>query len=855
MRRILAVLMLCVPAAAQTRSVTDPGVITTRQTITPAGVQTVFDGRVYGVAFGPSAAEVWVLNARRQNSQAQVFRLDWAANKVLRRVPLGENPGLQGIVFDPVTGQALVSATLPAQGQPGRARLLSIADDAPRVVADGLGGYLTGAPAVSARPDAQGLRIAVVPLVYNNRLAVIDLAGGKLLGQVATGIAPFGAAINAAGTVAYVTNWGGRLPRPRDLTLPTGFDPKADQVVVDERGIAATGTVTRVDLDARQSTHTIVVELHPTAVVWDEPRRRLYVANGNKDSVSVIDTDRNQVVETITLQPFTRRVPGVAPSALAVSPDGATLYVACGGINAVAVVETGSRKISGLIPTAWYPNALALSADGKHLAVATLLGAGSGWQGDPKKRFVHAYRGTVSVVPVPDEAQLDSYTTAVAENNHQSLGPAAPQPPARAGIAPAPVPARAGEPSPIEHVVYVIKENRSYDQLFGDLGKGNGDPSLVMFGADVTPNHRRLAEQFVLLDNFYATGGNSGDGHQWVTQANETGYCLWPGYLGRSFPFDGTDPIAYADSGFIWDAALRMKKTVRVYGEYAGRLPESDRGQRARLFERWKRGEDLTREWRITAPLKPLNKILASNYPSYSQGIPDVVRAQIFLADLKRWEAGGEMPNLVLLQLPSDHTRGTSPGVHTPKAMVADNDLALGQVVEALSRSRFWKKMAIFVVEDDAQNGVDHVDGHRTIALAISPYVRRGYVDSTFYSQPSILKTIELMLGLPTLSLFDLIANDMRASFTGEPDFAPYAAVEPKQSLFELNPQLSQLRGAARRGALASQRMRFDVPDAVPTERLNRIVWHQVKGWRVPYPRPRQSVFAPLSIDIDDDDR
>jgi hypothetical protein len=213
------------------------------------------------------------------------------------------------------------------------------------------------------------------------------------------------------------------------------------------------------------------------------------------------------------------------------------------------------------------------------------------------------------------------------------------------------------------------------------------------------------------------------------------------------------------------------------------------------------------------------------------------------------------MPNLVLVQLPSDHTYGTRPEVSTPQAMVADNDLALGQIVDALTKSSFWKKMAIFVVEDDAQNGVDHVDGHRTVALAISPYVRRGSIDSTFYSNQSILKTIELILGLPTLSLFDLIANDMRVSFRNEPDFAPYTAVLPKQSLFERNPATTALSGPARRAALDSLKMRWDVPDAAPTERLNRILWGAVRGWHSPYPGARSAVFAPLALNVDDDDR
>ncbi len=838
------------------RSVTDPGVVTTRQTITPAGVPTIFDGRVYGVAFGASSSTVYALTGRGRTSQTQIFQLDWTANKILNRVGFSESPGLQGVIFDSLKGRAYISATLTgraAKNPKGQARMLALNGAEVSVLTDDLGEHLSGAPAISAGENAQGQRLGVIPMVYNNRLAVIDMSAGRLLGHAPTGIAPFAAAINASGTIAYVTNWGGRLPRQGEMTLPTGLDPKADQVVVDERGIAATGTVTRIDLTTLKPTSAIQVGLHPTGIAWDEQRNRLYVANSNSDSVSVIDTVRNAVIQTRTLS--SKETRGFAPTALALSADGAVLFTACGGLNAVAVINTKDMSVTGYIPTAWYPNALSLSGDGKYLAVGALLGAGSGWRDEPKKRYVHSYRGSVNILPIPDAGQLASYTTAVYENNHLTKimdAAANRRPNSSAGAtkaAPAAVPARVGDPSLIEHVVYIIKENRTYDQLFGDLEKGNGDPSLVMFGEDVTPNHRRLADQFVLLDNFYATGGNSGDGHQWVTQANETAYCLWPGYVGRSYPFDGTDPIAYSDSGFIWDAALRMKKTVRVYGEYAGRLPESDNQQRARLLERWKLGDDFTKDWNITAPLKPLNKILAANYPSYSQAIPDVARARIFMADLKKWEQSGEAPNLVILQLPSDHTRGTSPGANTPKAMVADNDLALGQIVEALSKSRFWGKMAIFVVEDDAQNGVDHVDGHRTVALAISPYTRRGHVDSTFYAHQSILKTIELMLGLPTLSLFDLIANDMRASFSNTADLEPYVAVQPKQSLFETNPALNTLRGQARADALASMSMRFDTPDAAPTEKLNRIVWRSVKGIRSPYPRVKQAVFAPLSVE------
>ncbi len=717
-----------------------------------------------------------------------------------------------------------------------------------KIVAEGIGDQIAGGVALAKKGAA------VVPLIYDNRLAIVDIAQRRTRTSAVTGIAPFGAAVNTQGTVAYVSNWGGRLPKTGDLTARTGLLPTADQVVVDSRGIASTGTVTRVDLASGQVTHTIQVGLHPMAILWNEQHNLVYVANGNSDSVSVIDSRQNRVVNTIAVQPFGIRTRGITPTALAMSGDGARLFVACGGLNAVAVYATDSRKLLGLIPTAWYPNALALSRDGKYLAVSTLLGPGSGWRDEPRKRFVHSNRGSIAVLSIPDAGQLAGYSTAVAENNHIALGAPQANPPVPRKVVAKAVPDRAGEPSTIEHVVYIIKENRTYDQVLGDIQKGNGDPSLVMFGKDVTPNQHRLADQFVLLDNFYASGGNSADGHQWVTQANETAYCLWPGYTGRSYPFDGTDPIAYSDGGFIWDSALHLGKSVRIFGEYAGRMSLVP-ADRLTLLDQWKNGADFGAKWNVSAPIQPVNRILVHNYPTYSPAIPDVIRAQILLTELKGWEATNRMPSLTLVQLPSNHTYGANPGTSSAKAMVADNDLALGQIVEGLTRSRFWKKMAIFIVEDDAQNGVDHVDGHRTVALVASPFVRRGNVDSTFYSHQSILKTIELILGLPTLSLFDMIANDMRTSFVDAPVYDAYEHVQPEQSLYEINPPVQALRGQPRKDALASMKMRWNIPDAAPTERLNRILWRQVRGMKTPYPGAIHAAFAPLAIDIDDDDR
>jgi YVTN family beta-propeller protein len=864
---------LCQEPHWPVRDVTKPGVVTTGQSITPAGTQSVFSGRVHAAMFGRTDNVIYVAL-----SSGDVYKLDWRANKVLAVVHGGRNPGMQGLVLDPASGEPLMSAVISigiGRYAETAIQLLRITGGEEKLITTRLGTFAAGEVSAASEKNDAGERLVGVALTFNDSLAVVDLESGKVKGTVKTGIAPFGVKLNRAGTVAYVSNWGGRFPGPHDLTRTTGMRPGADRAVVDQRGIASTGTVSRVDLATMKVTNNIETGLHPTAMAWDEAHARLYVANSNSDTVTVIDTQSNKVAHTFPIAPFDRKAEGVAPNALAVSADGKTLYVACGGINAVAVMRADDGRIEGLIPTAWYPNDLRLSPDGNYLLVANLMGVGPG--GDPfdiermarmegldilpgpTRRYVHSDRSSVEVIRVPDAAQLEGYSKAVAHNNHLALatGQAATAPAAaRANVKPQPVPLRAGDPSLIHHVVFIIKENRSYDQVFGDLSQGNSDPTLVQYGRDVTPNQHRLAEQFVLLDNFYASGGNSADGHQWLTQAAETDYTYWPGYGGRSYPHDGSDPIAPASSGFIWNEAKAHKVTVEDFGEYVpvpfNRLNISER---ARNLAAWKAGEDFTGRFHESAPTPSFDKIVVHDYPYWTLAVPDVVRAQIFIKYLKRWETSGAMPNLVLLQLPCDHTAGTTPGVSTPKAMVADNDWALGQVVAALTRSRFWKDMAIFVVEDDAQNGIDHVDGHRAVALAISPYTRRGTVDSTYYSQVSMVKTIERMLGLPTMSFFDMISDDMRNSFQMTPDDAPYTAVEPKQSIDQVNPSLETLNGARRKAAVESMKMDFNVPDDVPSQTLNRILWHDARGWKASYPEARQGAFAPTSASAGEDEK
>ena len=855
-------------AAPPTDSVVDPGVIPSRQEITPAGMQSVFDSRVLGVAFGEGGDSIYAAVLGRNGTY--IYQIDLKTNRMMAVLNSSDSSGMQGLVYDPVAHAPLLSGL---GGKPkakdSSGLLVAPGEKNGGVIADGLGSNQIGSVSVGRTANTQSKRLAVVALTFNDEAAVIDLDSRTVLYNVRTGVAPFGTAVSRNSSVAWISNWGGRFPKPGEQSAATGPEPNADQVLVDARGVASSGTVSRIDLLTGKVIATIAVGLHPSGLAWDERHQRLYVANSNSDSISVVDTTTNQLAETVALQPFRKKVAGITPESAALSPDDETLYVACAGINAVAVIDLRGQhsKVAGFIPTGWYPDDLAVSPNGKFIAVSTLLGVGAGWNSpnllarerrdgmkpelNIHRRYVHADRGTVHIIAVPDQDELSRYSIAVAEDNHMSLpsdflsaADARKRIPYAAAM---PVPARPGEPSTIDHVVYVIKENRSYDQYFGSLGKGNGDPSLDLYEENVIPNQRRLARDYVLLDNFYANGGNSADGHQWLTQAAETDYAYWPGYNGRSYPKNGDDPLAFAGSGFLWDHLAAHHKTFADFGEYVGEMGGKNGDLRAQLLEQYRAGSDFTGAFSTKAPIARLNQFLIPDYPAYGLKVPDVVRARIFLRHLKDWEGAGAMPNLVMVQLPSDHTEGTTPGFSTPNACLADNDLAVGQIVEGISHSKFWKSTLILIVEDDAQDGLDHVDGHRTVALAISPYIRREAIDSSFYSQVSMVKTIELILGLPPLSIFDLIANDMRQSFQSTPDLTPYQAIVPAQSIYDRNPAASALTGQAKADALASAAMDWHEPDDVPTEQLDRILWRNAMGTKSTYPvwKRRTAVFQP----------
>jgi hypothetical protein len=432
--------------------------------------------------------------------------------------------------------------------------------------------------------------------------------------------------------------------------------------------------------------------------------------------------------------------------------------------------------------------------------------------------------GVISILDVPGPEALQSFTNQVRRNN-RTLPPGGEDEAEGRN----PIPMQAARRSPIKHVFYIIKENRTYDQVFGDMSQGNGDRSLVQFGSDVTPNHHALADEFVLLDNYYGPGDQSALGHRWCLQAYPS---TWVHKYGNAR--NDQNPMLLGPTEAIYDNAKAHGLTVRAYGERGLNTIVPPNATWTDIYNDWKNG---TTNVSIAARaiIVGLLDIYHPTYPAAEARVPDQYRTDIFLKEFAQFEQNGNLPNLVLLLLYDDHTSGTSPGFPTPRASVADNDLALGRVVESISKSRYWKDSAIFVTEDDSQDGLDHVDGHRTVGLVISPYAKHRKVDSTFYTIINMYRTMEQILGLPPLNQFDLAAEPMFNAFSSKPDFKAFKALPNQIPLDEMNPSLAGLRGLQRELAEFSMTIKSDEPDSSPADTLNRTIWHSVKGYDTPY--------------------
>jgi YVTN family beta-propeller protein len=704
-------------------------------------------------------------------------------------------------------------------------------------------------PAVGGHAHPTGLAFlndeqVFVTTTRGSCVQLVNLKTKKVEQVIPVGVAPYTVVVKDAKT-AYVSNWGGDPPKPGDPQAPSSGTP----VRIDPRThIANHGSVSVLALgdDSKwKQSRTIEVGGHSSGMTLNRSGQFLYVANANSDTISVIDTTKGKVVETIGCKPDARLPFGSGANAVTLSKDEQTLFVANGTNNCVGVIQLGSlasgpfpageafpSRIAGFIPTGWYPGAVAGSSDGKKLFVANVKGHGAldrTRRTEDKGFNSHDHLGSVSIIDVPDEAALRIYSETVRKNNRHAYSIVGMEKP-REDAKPAVVPARHGEPSLFEHVVYVIKENRTYDQVFGDVKEGNGNPKLCIFGEEVTPNQHKLAREFTLFDNYYCSGVLSADGHSWVNEAYVTDYLEKSfGGFTRSYPYEGSDALAFPTSGALWDNALLNKRTFRNYGEHVKTTYEPKNAKWSDVYADYKNGTS-----RVKIAIEPNVKLLKEyshgNYPGFPLTTPDVVRAKLFLADLDEYEKQGKFPNLTYIFLPNNHTSGTNPGMPTPRAMVADNDLALGRVIDALTRSKFWPKMCIIVIEDDPQNGFDHVDGHRSPCLVISPYTKRRYVDSTCYNQTGVVKTIELMLRLPPMNQMDLSASPLVNCFTDKADLTPYQHVPNRIPIDEMNKPMKELKGKALEFARKSMELDFSKEDQADEDTLNRILWFAQRG-------------------------
>jgi YVTN family beta-propeller protein len=682
----------------------------------------------------------------------------------------------------------------------------------------------------------------------NNKLIKQDLNSGDTIWVTDPGVAPYG--ITMAAGKLYVTNWAGRHPLGDDKEV-AGVPWGTARVNNEAGGSTREGSVSIIDPSRGTILTELIVGLHPNEIISDKEGKFVYVTNSNSDNVTVINTMTDEIDETISvrLQPDINPFFGDSPNGLCLSPDEKTLFVANGMDNAIAVIKLKARglpsdikqfsSVEGFLPTGAYPSSVAMSGNG-NLYVSNLeaVAARAGIHNPATPNLIfnsHNMLASVSVIPFQNSEKLSAYTDTVIAINNLSRALSAREAP-RESVMPKPVPDRIGEPSVFKHVLYIIKENRTYDQILGDLKKGDGDPGLCTYGAEITPNTHKICEEFLLLDNFYVSGKCSAEGHQWTDASIVTDYIeknirAWF----RSYPHVQTDALVYAPSGFLWDNAVKHGRSVRIYGEAS--LPNlNDTLDWTDIYKMYKSGQKV--EFTNHSTIEPVNNILSQTYPSVGDLIfPDVMRADILIKELHDYEAMPEdkLPELMMIALPNDHTAGIRPGSPTPRAMVADNDYALGKIVEAFSKSRFWENTVIFVVEDDSQSGWDHVSAYRTVALVISPYSRIKSTIHTYYTQPSIVRTIEQILGLSPMNIQDAIANPMTGCFKSTPDRTPYVAVPNKIPLDEMNRPLQSLAGSARDFAEKSMLPEFNGIDRGDDDLLNRILWFAAKG-ETPYP-------------------
>jgi DNA-binding beta-propeller fold protein YncE len=782
----------------------------------PAGQQVDVDTFPMRAALSQNGKYLLVLNGGYNPPSISV--IDTASRHEVHRVPVAD--AWLGLILSPDGSKVYVGGGSKARvyefsfsestGALSPARVFDAVADPPRP-----GKAFIGDVAIS--PDAHLLYAADL---LENRIAVINLQSGRLIDQWKCGRRPYRILVLPDGKSFLVSSW-------------------------------ADAAVYHYDATSGGQIGMMRVAPHPTDLLWlnkpaptDESTStsqspyvaRLLVAAANTNNVYSYGMTSNgtfRQIEAINASITSLQPLGMTPSALAVDKSGKLLYVACSDANTIAVVDISNvpTRIVGYIPTGWYPTSVTALDDG---GIAIVNGKGRGskpnprgpnptirpeplHRGVPSVQYVGRIQtGTVQFVPPFDAGQLDLYTNTVYRGtpyNSDRL---------RTSFIGANVDRFAkkpNRPSPIQHVIYIIKENRTYDQVLGDMPKGNGDKSLTLFGENITPNLHKLAGEFILYDNFYVNADVSAEGHNWSSAAIAPDYTvkMWPNsYAGRrkTYDYEGGEPANLPPAGYIWTNALAAGVSLRVYGIWDTNLPANQvRGSRQIA--------------RVKDPaLQPYEDM---DFRAFDLDYLDMDRAKEFLREWKDFEEKGEAPQFIVMRIPNDHTAGVTPGKLTPLSLAADNDYAVGTIVDAVSRSKFWPSTAIFIIEDDAQNGPDHVDSHRSPAWVISPYTHRGVVDSTMYNQTSILRTIEAILGLNPMTQFDASSRTMFGSFSSQPDTKPYTVEKPHVSMTDRNP-------ANGPGAKDSAKMDFSVADDIDDDKLNDILWLAIRKTDPPVP-------------------
>jgi YVTN family beta-propeller protein len=741
-------------------------------------------------------------------------------------------------------------------------------------------------------------------LNQNDTLAKIDLtATPPVQGtQIRVGNAPHSILINRAGTTAYISNEGGRAATAADFQIYSAGTPiVADPFV----GSATTGTVSVVDLKSMQVTKTISTGLHPTGMAFFG--RALLVANAYSDTISVIDTSTNEVVRTIDVGlPISvpgqgHPVYGAAPNSIALDAENGIAYVALYNANAIGVVDLSDdaeSPVKGMIPVAYAPSSVVLDKVTRVLIVANDKGIGTrnSFETDygVSNHNTHQDNGTVSIVPVPDSGTLETMTQQVYQNNHWDLTQNIKAAGRGEGEAePRAIPARIGDPSPIKHVFLIVRENRTYDQVLGDVAAGNGDPSLAVFGGKVTPNAHALVKRFPLLDNFYDPSRQSADGHQWISEgmAPYADDIQSPDWV-RSYPGGNAgDALAYMDKGFFWSNAAKAGLSVKIYGEYVENDFFNNPDDGSHNEPSWRQfyndalafeaAFDITKAQNPTlhyqntvvaeSSVPAVSNYLIKNFPQFDLNIPDQFRVDLWVQDFKKDLEADTVPALSILWIMDDHTGGPP----SAQAQQADNDLAVGRIIDYISHSKVWSSSAIFIEEDDAQNGVDHVDGHRSPGYVISPYaVQGGPTDHTYYTQVNMTRTIEQILGVTPTNQFDLVASPMRTAFVkGKPPKSNFAPVThlPNEIPLDVDSSGNTIAAKTSGATVASsasssspverlkaawvQKKReifagkLTKPDSEDPNIVNHLNWYEATGFVRPYPGENR-VLAPSEFKI-----